>query len=148
MQCILYKIYFWKVFHMYYNFICIFICTPIWTKKIILVKSGCYTEPSYLSFFFFSLFWIAVIYLHTDIYIYIRKLVPLHPYIPGSPTAMSRGPGTQVRHTTPPRRGRPPQTVLTMSFLGKGVTSLLPESSPSSLSRVRDPEVMKLFIMS
>jgi hypothetical protein len=28
MQCILYKIYFWKVFHMYYNLI----CTPIWTK--------------------------------------------------------------------------------------------------------------------
>jgi hypothetical protein len=28
----LYKIYFWKVFHMYYNLICIFICTPICTK--------------------------------------------------------------------------------------------------------------------
>jgi hypothetical protein len=28
MQCILYKIYFWKVFHMYYNLI----CTPMWTK--------------------------------------------------------------------------------------------------------------------
>jgi hypothetical protein len=27
MQCILYKIYFWKVFHMCYNLICIFICT-------------------------------------------------------------------------------------------------------------------------
>jgi hypothetical protein len=33
MQCVLYKIYFWKVFHMYYNLICIFICTPMWTKK-------------------------------------------------------------------------------------------------------------------
>jgi hypothetical protein len=32
MQCILYKIYFWKVFHMYYNLICIFICTPICIK--------------------------------------------------------------------------------------------------------------------
>jgi hypothetical protein len=33
MQCILYKIYFWKFFfHMYYNLICIFICTPICTK--------------------------------------------------------------------------------------------------------------------
>jgi hypothetical protein len=32
MQCILYKIYFWKVFHMYYTLICIFICTPICTK--------------------------------------------------------------------------------------------------------------------
>jgi hypothetical protein len=38
MQCILYKIYFWKVFHMYYNLI----CTPMWTKNFILVKSGCY----------------------------------------------------------------------------------------------------------
>jgi hypothetical protein len=40
MQCILYKIYFWKVFHMYYNLI----CTPMWTKNFILVKSGCYTR--------------------------------------------------------------------------------------------------------
>jgi hypothetical protein len=38
MQCILHKIYFWKVFHMYYNLI----CTPMWTKIFILVKSGCY----------------------------------------------------------------------------------------------------------
>jgi hypothetical protein len=38
MQCILCKIYFWKVFHKYYNLICIFICT----KNFILVKSGCY----------------------------------------------------------------------------------------------------------
>jgi hypothetical protein len=42
MQCILCKIYFWKVFHKYYNLICIFICIPIYTKKFILVKSGCY----------------------------------------------------------------------------------------------------------
>jgi hypothetical protein len=28
---------------MYYKLIYIFICTPIWTKKFILVKSGCYT---------------------------------------------------------------------------------------------------------
>jgi hypothetical protein len=33
MQCILYKIYFYNVFHMYYNLICIFICTPICTKS-------------------------------------------------------------------------------------------------------------------
>jgi hypothetical protein len=39
MQCTLYKIYFWKVFHIHYNLICIFICTPMW-KKIILVKMG------------------------------------------------------------------------------------------------------------
>jgi hypothetical protein len=34
MQCILYKIYFWKVFHMYYNLI----FTPMWTKKIYSCK--------------------------------------------------------------------------------------------------------------
>jgi hypothetical protein len=28
---------------MNFNLICIFICTPICTKKFILVKSGCYT---------------------------------------------------------------------------------------------------------
>jgi hypothetical protein len=50
MQCILYNIYFWKVFHMYYNLICNFICTPIWTKKIILVKSGCYTTFALLPY--------------------------------------------------------------------------------------------------
>jgi hypothetical protein len=39
MQCILYKIYFWKVFHMNYNLI----CTPICTNFFILVKSGRYS---------------------------------------------------------------------------------------------------------
>jgi hypothetical protein len=34
--------YFWNVFHKYYNLICIFICTPICTKILILAKSGCY----------------------------------------------------------------------------------------------------------
>jgi hypothetical protein len=33
---------FLKVFHMNYNLICIFICTPICTNLFILVKSGCY----------------------------------------------------------------------------------------------------------
>jgi hypothetical protein len=28
---------------MYYNLICILICTPMWAKKFILVKSGCYS---------------------------------------------------------------------------------------------------------
>jgi hypothetical protein len=32
MQCNQYKIYFWKLFHMYCNLICIFICTLICTK--------------------------------------------------------------------------------------------------------------------
>jgi hypothetical protein len=45
MQCALYKIYFWKVFHMNYNLICIFICSPICANLFILVKSGCYTCP-------------------------------------------------------------------------------------------------------
>jgi hypothetical protein len=43
MQCILYKIYFWNVFNMNYNLICIFICTPIYANLSILVKSGCHT---------------------------------------------------------------------------------------------------------
>jgi hypothetical protein len=30
---------------MNYNLICIFICSPICTKKFILVKSGCYKVP-------------------------------------------------------------------------------------------------------
>jgi hypothetical protein len=33
---------FLEIFRMYYNLICIFICTPICTKKFILAKSGCY----------------------------------------------------------------------------------------------------------
>jgi hypothetical protein len=40
MQCILCKIYFWKVFHKYYNFI----CAPICTKSFIFAKSGCYNH--------------------------------------------------------------------------------------------------------
>jgi hypothetical protein len=36
MQCILCKIYFWKVFHKYYNFI----YTPICTKFLFLQKVG------------------------------------------------------------------------------------------------------------
>jgi hypothetical protein len=44
MQCILYKIYFWKVFHMNYNLICIFICTPICANLSILVKSWCHKK--------------------------------------------------------------------------------------------------------
>jgi hypothetical protein len=41
MQCILYKIYFWKVFHMYYNLICI-LYALLCGQNFILVKSGCY----------------------------------------------------------------------------------------------------------
>jgi hypothetical protein len=48
MQCTLYKIYFWKVFHMNYNLICIFICTPICANLSILVKSGCYRYSIHL----------------------------------------------------------------------------------------------------
>jgi hypothetical protein len=33
MQCILYKIYFWKVFHKYYNLICTPICTKFYSCK-------------------------------------------------------------------------------------------------------------------
>jgi hypothetical protein len=31
--------YFWKVFHKYYNLICIFICTPICTKKFLFLQN-------------------------------------------------------------------------------------------------------------
>jgi hypothetical protein len=47
MQCILYQIYFWKVYHMYYKLICI-LYALLCGQNFILVKSGCYT-PS-LSF--------------------------------------------------------------------------------------------------
>jgi hypothetical protein len=43
MQCILYKIYFWKVFHIYYNLICI-LYALLCGQNFILVKSGCYTQ--------------------------------------------------------------------------------------------------------
>ena len=41
MQCILYKIYFWKVFHVYYKLICI-LYALLCGQNFILVKSGCY----------------------------------------------------------------------------------------------------------
>jgi hypothetical protein len=41
MECILYKIYFWKVFHMYYKLICLFYAL-LCGQNFILVKSGCY----------------------------------------------------------------------------------------------------------
>jgi hypothetical protein len=42
MQCILYKIYFFGKFSHVLEFDMHFICTPMWTKNFILVKSGCY----------------------------------------------------------------------------------------------------------
>jgi hypothetical protein len=44
MQCILYQIYFWKVFHMYYKLICI-LYALLCGQNFILVKSGCYILP-------------------------------------------------------------------------------------------------------
>jgi hypothetical protein len=41
MQCILYMIYFLKVFHMYYNLICIFYAL-LFARNFVLIKSGCY----------------------------------------------------------------------------------------------------------
>jgi hypothetical protein len=49
MQCILYKIYFWKVFHMYYNLICIFLYALLVARNFILIKSGCYMAPLFLT---------------------------------------------------------------------------------------------------
>jgi hypothetical protein len=46
MQCILYKIYFWKVFHMYYNLICI-LYALLCGQNFILVKSGCYITDAH-----------------------------------------------------------------------------------------------------
>jgi hypothetical protein len=43
MQCILYKIYFWKIFHTYYKLICI-LYALLCGQKFILVKSGCYSR--------------------------------------------------------------------------------------------------------
>jgi hypothetical protein len=41
MQSILYKIYFWKVFHIHYKLICI-LYALLCGQNFILVKSGCY----------------------------------------------------------------------------------------------------------
>jgi hypothetical protein len=49
MQCILYKIYFWKVFHMNYNLICIFICSPICTNFFYSCKKWVLHIPSIYS---------------------------------------------------------------------------------------------------
>jgi hypothetical protein len=38
-------------------------------------------------------------------YSHIGKFVPLHPYVPMSPTTMSQGPEAQFRHVTPPWQG-------------------------------------------
>jgi hypothetical protein len=46
MQCILYKIYFWKVFHMYYKLICILYALLCGQIFFILVKSGCYIHDA------------------------------------------------------------------------------------------------------
>jgi hypothetical protein len=43
MQCIIYKIYFLKVFHMYYKLICI-LYALLCGQNFILVKSGCYSN--------------------------------------------------------------------------------------------------------
>jgi hypothetical protein len=47
MQCILCKIYFWKVFHKYYNFI----CAPICTKFLFLQKVGVTTVQAQVEVF-------------------------------------------------------------------------------------------------
>jgi hypothetical protein len=57
--------------------------------------------PCRLSFYFLLPLEMDVIYIYKDD----GKLVPLHPLAPVSPTAMSRGPGAQVRHTAPSQWG-------------------------------------------
>jgi hypothetical protein len=91
----------------------------------------------------FFLFWNSC-----NIYIYIKKLVPLHPYVPRSPTTMSPGLETQVQHASPLQRGVPIVDYHDCIFPGKGIASLPPGSSSGSMAQVRNPEVMKFFIMS
>jgi hypothetical protein len=69
------------------------------------LNSGQPPSPWFLGYpaciFFVFLFWDSY-NIHINIYIYIGKLVPLHPYVPGSPSAVSRGPWTQVKYAVPP----------------------------------------------
>jgi hypothetical protein len=77
--------------------------TELWPAAIPLVP-----RLSYLSFFVVVVFLFSYrcnIYIY--IHIYIEKPVLLHPYVTGSPTVASRGPGTQVSHTVPFGWGRP-----------------------------------------
>jgi hypothetical protein len=46
--------------------------------------------------------------------------VPLHPYVPGSPTAMSWGLRIQVRHAAPPWKGAPIVDCHDRIFPGEG----------------------------
>jgi hypothetical protein len=48
MQCILYKIYFLQGFSYVLQIDMHFICTPMWIKIFVLVKSGCYRIHVYL----------------------------------------------------------------------------------------------------
>jgi hypothetical protein len=48
MQCILYKIYFWKVFHMYYNLICI-LYAPLCGQKNYSYKKWVLQDPKKIS---------------------------------------------------------------------------------------------------
>jgi hypothetical protein len=75
-------------------------------------------------------------------------MCPYNPCVPRSLTAVSESSGTWLRPITPPERGHPSETIMTASSPGKGVMSLLPGCSSGSLSRVRDPEVIKFFITS
>jgi hypothetical protein len=53
--------------------------------------------------FFVFLFWNRCnIHINLYIYTHIGKLVPLHPGVPRSPTIVSQGPWTWVRHLVPP----------------------------------------------
>jgi hypothetical protein len=68
MQCILCKIYFWKVFHMYYNLI----CTPNCTKIFILVKSGCYSRQGE---------YVVILYIYSTCW-HMKSVFYEHQYTP------------------------------------------------------------------
>jgi hypothetical protein len=85
------------------------------------------------------------IYMYIYVYKDIGKFVPLHPYIPVSPTIASWGPWTQVRRVT---SGAHHRSSCPHPSWGKGVMSPLPWTLSSPMPRVRDPETLKFFIMS
>jgi hypothetical protein len=111
-------------------------------------RAICLTD--FCAFFLLS-FGVAILYIlidtHTYIYKGIGKLVPLHPCVPVSPTTMSRGRGAQGRHAVAHWWRSSTIDCHDCVFPGKGIVSLKPGSSSSSVIRVRDPEIMKLFIM-
>jgi hypothetical protein len=103
-------------------------------------------HPLYHLFLSFLSFGAVVIYILTYTCIYIYVYVPLQPHVLVSPAAASLGTRTQVRCVEPPLWWRSPHTAMTTASMGKGIMSPPSWTSSSSMSRVRDSEIMKFFI--